>query len=175
MNYDYLKKEKGPKILVTAVSLIGTKEIKGATHSKEIMSWAKELGIEKLYNADEIPWCGLFMAYVCLKSGIEIGISAKDSLWALNWNKFGTKQTKAMLGDVLTFKRSTGGHVGIYVGEDDKHYHVLGGNQSDMVNVTRIEKTRCAGIRRTSWKIAQPVNVRQVLVSATGFISKNEA
>jgi cell wall-associated NlpC family hydrolase len=80
-----------------------------------------------------------------------------------------------MFGDVLTFRRNGGGHVGIYVGEDDVCYHVLGGNQSNMVNITRIEKKRCAGIRRTNWRIKQPSNVRVIKVNASGFISKNEA
>ena len=175
MNYDYLKKVTSPQLLVQALKLVGTKEIIGPIHNKEIMRWAKELGIEKTYTADEIPWCGLFIAYVCKKAGLEMPFSAKDSLWALNWNKFGNKQTKAMLGDVLTFKRNGGGHVGIYVGEDNICYHVLGGNQSNMVNITRIEKSRCAGIRRTKWKIAQPDSVKAIVVNANGFISKNEA
>lgn len=175
MNYDYLKKVSSPQILVQALKLVGTKEVVGIKHSDEIMAWAKELGIEKIYNADEIPWCGLFMAIVLKNAKLEMPFSAKDSLWALNWNKFGTKQTVAMLGDVLTFKRTSGGHVGLYIGEDDKCYHVLGGNQSNMVCITRIEKSRCAGIRRTNWKIAQPANVKQVFVNANGFISKNEA
>ena len=175
MNYDYLKKVSSPQILVQALKLVGTKEIVGSVHSNIIMSWAKDLGIEKIYTADEIAWCGLFIAIVCKRSNLGTGITAKDALWALNWNKFGTKESVAMLGDVLTFKRNGGGHVGIYVGEDDKCYHVLGGNQSNMVCITRIEKSRCAGIRRTPWKIAQPDNVKQVFVNANGFISKNEA
>ena len=175
MNYDYLKKEKSPQILVQAMALIGTKEIVGTINSKTIMGWAKEIGIEKIYVNDEIAWCGLFMSYVCHKAKVEAGITPKEGLWALNWNKFGTVQKVAMLGDILTFKRNGGGHVGIYVGEDDTCYHVLGGNQSNMVNITRIEKTRCAGIRRTPWKIAQPDSVRAVAVNSSGFISKNEA
>jgi len=140
-----------------------------------IMSWAKELGIQKIYTSDEIAWCGLFIAIVCKRANVESGLTATESLWALNWNKFGTKQEKAMLGDVLTFKRNGGGHVGLYVGEDETCYHVLGGNQSNMVCITRIEKSRCTGIRRTAWKIAQPDSVRVVAVTANGFISKNEA
>lgn len=174
MNYDYLKKVSSPQILVQALKLVGVKEIVGKKHSAEIMAWAKELDIERTYNADEIPWCGLFMAIVLKRAGVDMPFSAKDSLWALNWNKFGNKRSVAMLGDVLTFKRSSGGHVGIYVGEDATCYHVLGGNQSNMVNITRIEKSRCVGIRRTPWKIAQPTSVKQVFVNANGFISKNE-
>lgn len=172
MNYDYLKLAVGPQILIQARNLIGTKEIVGSVHNKTILAWAKELGLAKIYTNDEIAWCGLFIGYCAHKAGLDV---VKDPLWALNWNKFGTKQTVAMLGDVLTFKRNGGGHVGLYVGEDDTCYHVLGGNQSNMVNITRIEKSRCAGIRRTPWKISQPKDVRVVEVSASGFISKNEA
>jgi len=175
MNYDYLKKVTAPQVLVKALELVGTKEIIGSIHNNIIMSWAKDLKIEKIYTADEIAWCGLFMAIVCQRANVATGITPKDALWALNWNKFGTKQSVAMLGDILTFKRNGGGHVGIYVGEDDTCYHVLGGNQSNMVNITRIEKTRCAGIRRTAWKISQPQDVRVIKVSSNGFISKNEA
>lgn len=176
MNYDYLKLEKSPQILVKALELIGTKEIIGHIHNDIIMSWARDLNIEKIYTADEIAWCGLFMAIVCQRANVATGITAKDALWALNWNKFGTKQKTAMLGDILTFKRNGGGgHVGVYVGEDKTCYHVLGGNQSNMVCITRIEKIRCAGIRRTAWKVSQPESVRSIAVNSNGFISKNEA
>ena len=176
MNYDYLKNVTAPQILVKALELIGTKEIIGSIHNNIIMSWAKDLKIEKIYTADEVAWCGLFMAIVCQRANVATGITPTEALWALNWNKFGTKQKVAMLGDILTFKRpGGGGHVGIYVGEDKTCYHVLGGNQSNMVSITRLEKTRCAGIRRTAWKIAQPDNVRAIAVNSTGIISKNEA
>jgi hypothetical protein len=46
------------------------------------------------------------------------------------------------LGTILVFSRGSGGHVGVYMGEDSTHYHVLGGNQSDRVSVARIPKTR---------------------------------
>lgn len=175
MNYDYLKKEKSPQILIQALSLIGTKEIVGNIHNEIIMSWAKDLGIEKIYTADEIAWCGLFMAIVCKRANVETGITPREALWALNWNKFGTRQKVPMLGDILTFTRNGGGHVGIYVGEDKTCYHVLGGNQSNTVSITRIEKTRLSQARRTPWKIAQPDNVRVIKVNSSGFISKNEA
>lgn len=175
MNYDYLKKVTSPQILVKALELIGTKEIIGTIHNNVIMGWAKDLGIEKIYTADEIAWCGLFMAIVCKRANVATGITPKEALWALNWNKFGTKQKVAMLGDILTFKRNGGGHVGIYVGEDSVCYHILGGNQSNMVCITRIEKKRCSGIRRTPWKISQPESVKQIMLNANGFISKNES
>ena len=172
MSYNFLKKETAPRILVEAYKLIGTKEIVGKDHNPKILQWAKDLGLEKTYTNDEIPWCGLFMAHVCRLAGVE---GVVNPLWARNWNNFGTKQVQAMLGDVLVFARDSGGHVGIYVGEDAKAYHVLGGNQNNSVSVTRINKSRCIGIRRTKWKVSQPANVRQIFLSATGVISTNEA
>ena len=170
MNYNWLKQETGPRILVNAVSLIGTREIIGKNHNPIILSWAIELGL-KAYTNDEIYWCGLFIAYCAHKAGVQV---VDSPLWALNWAKYGTKVDTPMLGDVLTFKRDGGGHVGLYVGEDRTHYHVLGGNQSNQVNVMRIAKSRLHQARRTAWKIAQPSNVRVVNLSSQGIISNNE-
>jgi uncharacterized protein (TIGR02594 family) len=171
MNYNWLKEETAPRILVQAVKLIGTKEIVGKAHNPIILDWAKQLGI-KAYTNDEIPWCGLFIAYCAHKAGVQV---VDSPLWALNWAKYGTKESTPMLGDVLTFKRDGGGHVGLYVGEDRTHYHVLGGNQNNQVNVMRIAKSRLHQARRTAWKIAQPSNVRKIELSNKGIISTNEA
>jgi uncharacterized protein (TIGR02594 family) len=175
MAYSYLNNEDSPQILVQAKMLLGTKEIAGSVHSNIIMSWAKSLGLEKIYTADEIAWCGLMMAIVCERADVKTNLTPKEALWALNWSKFGTKQSVAMLGDILTFKRNGGGHVGIYVGEDNTCYHILGGNQSNMVCITRIEKSRLNSIRRTNWKVKQPSNVRVIKIESNGVISKNES
>lgn len=172
MSYTWLKDEKSPKILVEAVKHIGTKEIVGKNHNKKILGWAEALGLKSVYTNDEIPWCGLFIAYCCHAQGLDV---VKHPLWALNWNKYGNVAQIPMLGDILTFTRNGGGHVGIYVGEDTTCYHVLGGNQNNQVNVVRIEKSRLSQARRTAWKIAQPSNVRVVKLETKGEISKNES
>ena len=172
MSYSFLNEEKSPKILVEAVKLINTREVVGKVHNPVIMAWAKDLSLQKIYTADEIPWCGLFIAYACHKAGVDV---IDKPLWALSWAKWGTEVKEPMLGDILTFKRDGGGHVGIYVGEDQDCYHVLGGNQGNAVSVTRILKSRLYKARRTAWKIAQPANVRKVVLTAKGAISQNEA
>jgi uncharacterized protein (TIGR02594 family) len=172
MSYNFLQEEKSPKILVEAVKLLGTKEVVGKVHNPVILGWAKELGLSKVYTNDEIPWCGLAVGYAVHKAGLEV---VDKPLWALSWAKWGNEVKEPMLGDILTFKRDGGGHVGIYVGEDKDCYHVLGGNQGNAMSVTRILKTRLYQARRTKWKVAQPANVRKVELSAKGTISKNEA
>jgi hypothetical protein len=171
MNYDWLNNEKSPRILVQAVKQLGVKEIVGKEHNPIIMNWAKELNLDKIYKSDEIAWCGLFVAYCCKMAGLEV---VDKPLWALSWSNWGNEVKEAMLGDVLTFKREGGGHVGIYVGEDDTHFHVLGGNQGNAVSVSRIAKTRLFKARRTIWKIAQPANVRKIKLEPKGVITTNE-
>lgn len=172
MQYNHLSGIKAPKLIVNGLKLLGTREIVGKEHNPIILGWAKKVGLEKTYTNDEIPWCGLFVAYVCHISGYA---SVLNPLWARNWNNFGVKQTVAMLGDILVFSRAGGsGHVGFYIAEDDTCYHVLGGNQSNTVNITRILKSRCIGIRRCDWKIGQPREVKKYVVDAKGNISTNE-
>ena len=170
--YKWLLKEKSPKVIAEAMALYGVTEIVGPKHNPTIMDWAKQLNLAKTYNADEIPWCGLFVAIVVKRANFT---PVDAPLWARNWSKFGTAQKEAKLGDILVFSRGTGGHVGFYVGEDKEAYHVLGGNQSNTVNVTRILKGRLLSIRRCPWKIAEPKEVRKITLSAKGIISKDEA
>ena len=172
--YKFLEKEGAPKVLMELIKVWGTKEIEGKEHSKIILSWAKSLGLEKIYTNDEIAWCGLLVAYIVTQAGFE---AVKDPLWARNWTKFGKEVKKGdeSLGDILVFGRDGGGHVGFYLGEDKTCFHVGGGNQSNMVNGTRVLKSRLLGARRCDWKVSQPKNIRKIKLNNNGTISTNEA
>jgi uncharacterized protein (TIGR02594 family) len=172
--YAWLSKEPAPSILVEALKLYGIKETPGPADNPIILGWAKEIGgdVARTYNDDLIPWCGLFAAYVVKKTGRSIPATP---LWARSWAEWGVKSELPSLGDILVFVRDGGGHVGIYVGEDANYYHVLGGNQSDAVTITRIAKKRCIAVRRPVWRVGPPANRRPVWLSATGPVSKNEA
>lgn len=177
--YSYLLADDMPKMIKEGLKLLGTLESPGSSNNQTILDWAKEIGgnVENIYNADEIPWCGLAQAIVALRAG---KIIPKDPLWALNWGNFGNYVKIPMIGDTLVFvrKTSTGakaGHVGIYVGEDSKNYHVMGGNQSDSYNITKIAKNRLYTARRPEFKIGQPLSVqRKFLDSNNDSISNNE-
>lgn len=173
--YQWLLTETGPKMLIEALKLYGTKEFFGTNHNQVILDWAKVVGIPELVKNDEQAWCGLFMAYVAIRGQKHVPMKSYDILRALKWTAFGTQVTEAMLGDVLVFKRPGGGHVGMYIGEDDRYYHVLGGNQSNMVSITLLEKTRLLAIRRPIYSIGKPENVRKIRLSAVGVVSTNEA
>lgn len=173
MNYSFLKTETAPRHLVEAVKLLGTKEVPGIKNSPVIMSWAKEVGIDDIYPDDETPWCSLFVAVTILRAGRE-PLRRYSALRARDWATWGIASPKPELADILVFQRPGGGHVGYYVGEDESCYHVLGGNQSNMVNITRIEKSRCIAVRRPQYQ-NKPENIRAIALSPAGEISQNEA
>lgn len=170
--YKWLDDEPGPKMLLEARKLYGTIELPGAADSPDLLAWAHELGIDRVYTHDSIPWCGLFMAICAKRAGWGL---PNSPLWALSWAKWGQASDKPMLGDVLTFQRHGGGHVSMYVGEDATYYHILGGNQSDAVTITRKPKKDLYEARRAEWRISQPENVGVVKLKATGGISSKES
>jgi uncharacterized protein (TIGR02594 family) len=133
--YAWLAREPGPRLLIEGLRTYGTLEVPGRGSNPTILSWAEEVGLERVYTADHIPWCGLWMATVALRAGKWI---PRQPLWALSWATWGDDGGQPELGDVLVFVRPGGGHVGLYVGEDHAAYHVLGGNQSDSVSIARV-------------------------------------
>jgi uncharacterized protein (TIGR02594 family) len=173
--YKWLEQITPPRTIQEALKLYGTKEIKGPKHNQVILDWAKELGISGIVKDDEQAWCGLFAAVVVTRAGKELPLKSYDILRALKWVGFGKEIPKmdASLGDILIFKREGGGHVGFYVGEDAAAYHVLGGNQSDMVCMTRIAKNRLFAVRRPIYN-NQPSSVKKYILGATGPVSVNE-
>lgn len=161
-----------PRMVQEGLKEYGTKEMAGANNSPTIMGWAKELGIQHEYTADAVPWCGLFMAVCAFRAGKAV---PKHPLWALNWANFGTPGNQPCLGDVLTFVRSGGGHVAMYIGEDKIAYHVLGGNQHDEVCITRIDKKRMHSVRRPEVRFAHAATAKPYIINPSGGLSTNEA
>lgn len=172
--YKWLSKEEAPKILIEALKSYNIREVPGTGNNPVIMQWAKSLAIP-WYTADSIPWCGLSMGIWARDAGYPF--DKNKLLAAKSWLSWGNEVIPGdeSLGDVLIFGREGGGHVGLYVGEDSKAFHVLGGNQSDYTGFTRILKSRLLGARRSPFKKGQPANVRKVYLSESREISKNEA
>jgi uncharacterized protein (TIGR02594 family) len=166
-----------PAWLGHAQSLLGTREAAGAANSTTILGWAKLLGTKVLgmvYNADSVPWCGLFVANCLRAAGIDLS-AMKVAVRAKGWATWGSNLAADRLvpGAILVFDRDGGGHVAFYVGEDATHYHVLGGNQGDKVSIMRLAKSRCIARR---WPKGMPVIGKPVRLAANGAaVSSNEA
>lgn len=155
-----------PVWLADARAYVGLQEGVGASDNPTILAWAREMGgwIASWYTHDSIPWCGLFVAVMMKRSSIKLPV---DPLAALHWASWGQPLTVGVPGAVLVFSRLGGGHVGFYVGEDDEAYHVLGGNQGDSVDIARVDKARCVGIRWPQ-ELAKPSSGLRVLLAANG-------
>lgn len=164
-----------PRHIEEALELYGLKETPGEASNPKIIAWDEEIGYKGIYSKDSTPWCGLFVAVCLHRAGRPLLDSADkyNVLRALQWANWGVPVSPAMFGDLLVFQREGGGHVGFYVGEDEVCYHVLGGNQSDMVNVTRIAKARLVASVRPPYN-NQPESVRRIWLSAKGDVSTNE-
>lgn len=175
MTYEFLKNIVSPRHMAVAISLLGTKEIPGAKSNDRILQWAKDLGLASIYTNDDTAWCGLFFCHVMKEAGRPVVLETKDKYDYLRALKFATwgKEVKVpAFGDILIFKRPEGGHIGFYVGEDKKAYHVIGGNQGNSVSVTRILKRRLFATRRPEYISFKP---EPVLLTSAGKISSNEA
>lgn len=107
---------------------------------------AKQLDKALNLDASEIPWCGAFTGMIIANVLPGETIPA-NPLWALNWKKFGVALTEPYFGAIAVFKRKAGGHVGFVVGHDAKYVHLLGGNQSNQVSVTKVSKTQLEAYR----------------------------
>jgi uncharacterized protein (TIGR02594 family) len=120
------------------------------------------------------PGADSFAAIVTYRRVKRIEEVVKNPLWARNWTKYGVRSAKPGLGDVLVFARGSGGHVGFYIAEDKTTYHVLGGNQSNKVCITRISKDRFLAARRPVYK-SVPSSVKPYEALTGGALSTNEA
>lgn len=159
--------------LAEAHRLLGTREVKGAASNPAILDWAARGG--HFYGADEVPWCGLFVAH-CLATTLPEEPQPARPLAARNWLSFGA-EVAPQLGAVMVFRRGAPkgwqGHVGFLWAEDDEAYHILGGNQSDAVTIARIARDRLLGAR---WPRQVPApGLRRVFATAAGPKSLSEA
>jgi uncharacterized protein (TIGR02594 family) len=171
--FAFLLKKDMPRMLQIATDLIGTLETPGTASNPTIIAWQREIGDRRnaWYDKDSIPWCGLFVAVVVFRSGRA---PVENYLRARDWADWGIESEAASLGDILVFSRKGGGHVGFYAGENDTHYYVLGGNQSDAVNIAKISKARCIAVRSPIYKV-RPHTATPVAINHQMNESTNEA
>jgi uncharacterized protein (TIGR02594 family) len=135
-----------------------------------LMDWLKRDG-RSLGDPSKNPWCGDFVE-TCIRVALPdeplLGALGTNPYWARHWSLFG-REVQPSTGAVLIFARGSGGHVGFAIGQDDTHFYVLGGNQSDAVTVARIAKSRLLGAR---WPTTYPPRLQRLPTMKPGeFLS----
>ena len=157
-----------------ALRLVGTKEIEGPASNASILEMADRLDIA--YENDDIPWCGLFAGH-CVGASLPEEVLPTVVLRARAWEAFGVPTTP-QLGAVMVFWRRSPdsglGHVGFYFAEDESTYHILGGNQSNMVSVARLRKDRLLTARWPVTALA-PEDTVVTVDAAGGAVSTDES
>ena len=131
-------------------------------------------------DPSKFPWCGDFVQ-TCIKTSLPTepfnGLVAANPYLARNWQSFG-KPCIPSPGAVMVFWRGSKvgpyGHVAFYVGEDATSYFVLGGNQSNKVSITRLDKDRLLG---AFWPLSsdQAPAGANIIHDPDIFLSTNEA
>lgn len=165
-----------PLWLVEGMKWIGTEETQGAADNVDIIRWAQDEGgnIAKDFKHDSIPWCSLFANMILTK----VGIKGTETLWALDWSKWGVKLPGPAVGAFAPMKRDGGGHIVVVVGHDQHgNLMCLGGNQSDAVNIQAFPRERPLSFR---WPDGVPLPTATgfeslPLVKSDGQVSKREA
>lgn len=155
-----------PAWMIEARRNIGEKEIPGPRHSSKILGWVRSLG--GWFTDDETPWCGTFVAHCMQVAGQPV---PKHWYRAKDWAGWG-KASPPRVGAVAVFGRTGGGHVGFVVGESAASLYILGGNQSNAVNIMPIAKDRLIAMR---WPAALALSDVKLPAMTGGTVSRNEA
>lgn len=149
--------------------------LRGLHEQRDRAVLMKAFGSLSWVNPVTTAWCGAFVAACHRMADPDVKLP-ENPLGARNWANWG-QDSGAVYGATLVFWRVSPadwrGHVGYYWGEDSTHYHVLGGNQSDAVTVTRLSKSRLLAAR---FPTGVPVLTHPIRVAPGGVrISTNEA
>jgi uncharacterized protein (TIGR02594 family) len=155
-----------PIWLVEAEKFIGLKEISGPKNNSTVVDFWKRIHLSGISN-DEVPWCSAFVGAVLENVGMKSTRSGLAKSY-LNW---GIALKTPALGSIVVFTRKGGGHVGFVVGKDKNgNLYVLGGNQSDAVNIKLFKTDNVVGYRWPSSDIK--TSDLPVLASAADFETK---
>lgn len=132
-----------------ALQFHGEKENPKTTESnpviRKIIDWSN-------FSEDDslIAWCAMFANYVLFHTRYEHSNKVNAKSYLDIGVEVATKDAK--VGDIVVLHRGDPkgwkGHVGFYVKHDIEYIWMLGGNQSNGVNIKKYPISRLAGVRR---------------------------
>ncbi len=130
-----------------ALKEYGVWEWPGTDNNPRVLNYFKEIGQTWVKN-DETAWCAAFVNWCLVKAGKP----QTGSLAARSFLSYGVSTKNPQLGDIVVFWRGkidgAEGHVGFYISETQSYVYVLGGNQSDQVNILRFSKAQLLDYRQ---------------------------
>lgn len=148
----------------------GVVEGRGKKNNPRVMAYYAKAG-HSWVKEDSVAWCAAFACWALEEAGIRSprNLAAKSFL---NW---GTALAAPKPGCIVVMDRpgasAAHGHVGFYVGPaGNGHIYVLGGNQSDAVNVKKFPVSRVRGYRWPARVYLSAANV-SLGVASLGAVS----
>lgn len=147
---------------------LGLREIAGSKTNPTIGKWLH--GLKAWWSDDATAWCGTFVAHCCKTAKLPL---PKHWYRARDWLNWGVAIPMPVVGCVVVFERTGGGHVGFVVGKNKEgNLMVLGGNQGDAVTVAAFQTSRVLGYR---WPDTTFINSPLPTIASNGKISTNES
>jgi uncharacterized protein (TIGR02594 family) len=136
--------------LEAARALIGTTEDPGTANDASVTAMFRD-SVGQVHP-DSVPWCAALTG-ACLK---RTGYKGSGSLMARSYLNWGTKLTEPRKGAVVVLERGAApaGHVGFVERWNATSVWILGGNQSDAVNIKSFPRGKVLGFRWPSEALA---------------------
>lgn len=119
------------------------KKYMGLHEAKHNGKLRKYLGV----NPRKTPWCGAFVGTVVKRAGKDV---PQGHLRAASWKRVGKPVSlkKARKGDIVVVRTKYGNHVGFYSSRKNGRVQLLGGNQSNRVQISNYRIGSIQAIRR---------------------------
>lgn len=137
--------------LTVAYAESGEAETAGPDNNPRILEYIAAVQSTRGVQDDETDWASAFAEWSLNQVGIEGPHSMDPKAW-LDWGRGIDRPEEGCIA-VFSFSGLT--HVGFFVGEDGKFVSILGGNQSDLVKVSRYAKKDVVGYRLPSQTASQ--------------------
>lgn len=135
--------------ILMALKDYGTTEIVGPEHNVKIINYFKEIGQSWVTN-DEMAWCSAFVNAILKRCNLPY----TGKLNARSFLELGQSTQEPELGDIVVLwrveKDSPFGHVGFFIGKDTSWIYILGGNQSNSVNISKFPIYQVLDYRKLS-------------------------
>lgn len=122
---------------------MGEEEINGPENNPRVLDYIASVQSTRGVQDDEVDWASAFVEWSLNQIGIEGPHSMDPHAW-LNW---GQEIAAPEEGCITVFSFKGLGHVGLFVNEEGNSVDILGGNQSDLVKVSRYAKKDVIGYR----------------------------
>jgi uncharacterized protein (TIGR02594 family) len=153
-------------VYAIALGELGVEEQTGILHTARILHYFSATNLRA--TSDETPWCAAFVNWCLREAGVEGTHSARAASF-LTWGR-SIPLAEARQGDIVIFPH----HVGFFVDWSDSHHiFVLGGNQSNRVNMTHFKISTILSIRRTPMSLTPKTpSIVQWITSAPTLLQK---